>query len=154
MFTEGNQIWRKRTLHGRKRLINEPELFRIAAFEYFQLCENTPILQEDFIGNSAIPVTKKFIRAFTKQGLATYLGFRYYKDIAKLRNVEGFEEVLAEVEQIMFDQKFTAAAVNIFNANLISKDLGISAVIELDDKRKDVADLFPEELRKIADTEE
>ncbi len=61
-------------------------------------------------------------RAFTKRGLCVYMSitndtWSNYKAI--------YPTVTSMVDDIIFEQKFTHAAVDIFNANLISKDLGM-----------------------------
>jgi hypothetical protein len=56
-----------------------------------------------------------------------------------------FSDVITHIEEIIKTQKFTYAAVNMFNANIIARDLGIkdNKEIEIKDTRKEVSDLFP-----------
>lgn len=55
--------------------------------------------------------------------------------------------VIGEIEEVMRSQKFQGAAANIFNATIISRDLGLveRTNVEVDERRK-VAEVFPKKL--------
>lgn len=59
---------------------------------------------------------------------------------------EEFKGVISRIRKEMYSNKFEGATVNMFNANIIARDLGLKdhTVNELEDKRKSISELFPE----------
>lgn len=129
-----NRFWELRSTHGRKRLFESPKLLWEAACEYFQWCEDNPFKEVDFRGGMAKRVTLSKMRPFTMQGLCLYLDcntgyFRDFKDSLKKRadeEAKDFSCVITRVEEIVYNQKFSGAAAGFFNANIISRDLGLA----------------------------
>lgn len=65
-------------------------------------------------------------RAFSKRGLAVFLGIPESRLATyKKRQDPAWQEAVEMIEQAIFTQKFELAAVNVFNAGLISRDLGL-----------------------------
>ena len=65
------------------------------------------------------------MRAMTIQGLCIFL------DIARstwdeYRKREGFSDIITRAESIIYEQKFTGAAAEMLNANIIARDLGLT----------------------------
>ena len=126
---KGNQFWKIRTKHGRDKLFASPELLRKAACLYFEWCEANPLMEVDFKGKDADRVELPKMRAFTMQGLCSYLNcntayFRTFK--AQLPDTDkDFNTVITWIEETVYNQKFTGAAAGFLNANLISRDLGL-----------------------------
>lgn len=135
---EGNQFWKLRSKHGRDKLFESPQLLWEAACEYFEWCDENPFLESKpmvvSIGNNAgssvemveIPIK----RPFTLHGLCLYVRcslsyFRYFKSTIKEEDKD-FLTVIEEIEQTVYDQKFSGAASGFFNANIIARDLGLS----------------------------
>ena len=129
-----NQFWKLRSKHGREKLFTTPEAMEEAAYEYFDWCEKTPLDEIDYRGKDAREVTIPKMRAFTMQGLCLYLDcntdyFRQFKQrISDKSNPElqGFSEVIARIEDIIYNQKFTGAAAGFLNPNIIARDLGLT----------------------------
>lgn len=70
-------------------------------------------------------------RPYTLGGLCIYLGVntKYFNDFEKSlkdKPNEGFSEVICTIKDIIYTQKFEGACVGAFNANLISRELGIA----------------------------
>lgn len=143
---EGNQFWKLRSKHGRDILFATPDLLWEAACEYFQWCEDNPLIEVDFRGKDANEVELPKMRAFTIHGLCRYLGCnsKYFNDF-RAANHEGFSEVLTRIMETIYEQKFTGAAAGFLNANIIARDLGLRDTndINLNDGRKEVSALFP-----------
>jgi hypothetical protein len=132
---QGNRWWQLRSRHGRQKLFESPELLREAANEYFAWCEDNPLLEtkafahEGYVSNHEIP--KK--RVYQLVGFLRYVGAseRYLHSFEKnIRDsndpqLEGFLEVLEYIRTCIHEQKFEGAASGFFNANLISRDLGL-----------------------------
>jgi len=59
---------------------------------------------------------------------------------------EDFKGVVSRIRKEMYSNKFEGAAVNIFNSNIIARDLGLKdhSVNEIEDKRKTISELFPD----------
>ncbi len=70
---KGNQFWKLRSKHGRDKLFATPELLWQAACEYFQWCEDNPIIEVDYKGKDAERGEIPRIRAYTIHGLCLYL---------------------------------------------------------------------------------
>lgn len=126
----GNRFWELRSKHGRDKLFESPEKMWEAACEYFQWCEDNPLIEEDWVGKDAMKVERKKMRAFTLHGLCQYLGcnteyFRNFKNQER-SNIKDFSSVLSAIEETIYNQKFTGAAAGFLNANIIARDLGIA----------------------------
>lgn len=130
---KNNQFWKLRSKHGRDKLFKSPELLWQESCNYFEWCENNPLMAIDFKGKDAIEVEIPKMRAFTMQGLCLYLNcntayFRQFKDSIKGKKdklSKGFSTVIATIEETIYNQKFTGAAAGFLNANIISRDLGL-----------------------------
>lgn len=122
----GNQFWKLRSKHGRDRLFATPELLWEAACEYFEWCENNPLIEVDFRGKDAAQVELPKMRAFTMEGLCRYLdaNTRYFKDFEK-NCPDDFSPIITRIKEIIYDQKFTGAAAGFLNPNIIARDLGL-----------------------------
>ena len=123
----GNRFWELRSKHGRSKLFETAELMWEAACEYFQWCEDNPLEEVDFKGKDADKVRLPKMRAFTIHGLCLYLGCNtaYFRQFKK-DCTEDFSTVIAMIEEVIYNQKFTGAAAGFLNANLISRDLGLA----------------------------
>lgn len=123
----GNQFWKARSKHGRNRLFASAELLWEACCEYFQWVEDNPLLEmKPFAYQGVViqePVAK--MRAMTINGLCLFL------DIDETtwrawREVDGFSTVVSKAEKIIYEQKFTGAAADLLNPNIIARDLGLA----------------------------
>jgi hypothetical protein len=131
---EGNEFWKLRSKHGRDPLFASPELMWEAACEYFQWCEDNPLIEIDFTGKDATMVQKPKMRAFTIHGLCLYLdcNVQYFNDFEKsLKDksndvANGFSAVITRIKETIYNQKFTGAASGFLNPNIIARDLGLS----------------------------
>lgn len=130
---KGNEFWKLRSKHGRDKLFASPELLWEAACEYFQWCEDNPLIEVDFKGKDAERVELPKMRALTIHGLCIYLGVntKYFNDFRDAGH-EDFSEVLTRIMDIIYNQKFTGAAAGFLNPNIIARDLGLTDKKELD----------------------
>jgi len=64
------------------------------------------------------------MRAMTIRGLCFYLRVSD-ETWSNYRKDKDFFGVIHEVEQTIYDQKFTGAAADMLNANIIARDLGL-----------------------------
>lgn len=134
---KGYWAWRATT--GRPKAIPTPEKLLELAFEYFQEVDDTPILKEELLKGGMFAGDKgttNLQRPYTWAGLESKLyaaGIICRLDEYK-RNVTGsyddFQDALRIIDNEMTDQKFSGAAVGIFNAGIIASDLGLAKKIE------------------------
>lgn len=136
----GNQFWKLRSKHGRDKLFATPELLWEAACEYFEWCQENPLIAHEAkvinIGDfkSKVEIVKvPKLRAFNLYELCIYLGCntKYFNDLEEsLRGKndsvsKGFSEVCTRIRETIFSQKFTGAAAGLLNHNIIARDLGL-----------------------------
>ncbi len=120
---KGNEFWKQRSTHGRNPIFEKPEDLLDACYQYFQWVEENPLYESKAFANADTKTIPK-MRAMTIGGLCIYVGIgRTTWDEFKKR--EGFAGVIAQVEQILYTQKFEGAAADLLNGNIISRDLGL-----------------------------
>lgn len=135
----GNQFWKLRSKHGRDKLFASPELLWDAACEYFEWCDENPLIEIDFRGKDAFKVEIPKMRPYTMQGLCLYLDcnsvyFNQFEESLKGKDDDeskGFSKVITRVRETIYNQKFSGAASGFLNPNIIARDLGLSDKQEL-----------------------
>lgn len=144
MAPQGNQFWKLRSKHGRDKLFETPELLWEAACEYFEWCEENPLMEVEQAKGTSKPEKDdegKFVwppnlielpkmRPFTMQGLCLYLDcgtayFRNFKSEERSQSKD-FKSIIGKIEETIYNQKFSGAAAGFLNANIIARDLGLS----------------------------
>lgn len=131
-FPKGNKIWQLRSRAGPHPKFETPEALWEACCEYFQWVEDNPLWEEraSVYRGKIVKAQLRKMRAMTLDGLAIFLdvNVRTWDKWRKDRPDLGL--VITRVEQIIYDQKFTGAAAGLLNANIISRDLGLTEKIE------------------------
>lgn len=131
----GNQFWKARSSHGRNPIFASPDDLWTAASEYFEWVDANPLWEDkvtSFQGvNTHEPVAK--MRAMTLAGLCIFLDIdrTTWTEYGKRQD---FSTVVTRVEEIIRDQKFTGAAADLLNPNIIARDLGLADKSELTGK--------------------
>ena len=126
-FQAGNKFWLARSSHGRNPIFSNPEQLRNACYEYFEWVENNPLYEEKIFHSQGI-ITKDTItkmRAMTIGGLRIFLGI-CEQTWVNYKNNPDFLGVVKEVEEIIYNQKFTGAAADLLNPNIIARELGLA----------------------------
>src|SRR5690554_3727915 len=125
----GNQFWKARATSGRDKIFSTPECLWKSCCEYFQWVEDNPLIEmRPFAYQGEVvqePVPK--MRAMTINGLCIFLDIDL-KTWNNYKNSEGYEDffpVVTQAENIIYEQKFTGAAADLLNANIISRELGL-----------------------------
>jgi hypothetical protein len=125
---KGTQFWKLRNKHGRKKLFETPELLWTSACEYFDWCDNNPILSTKSSSSTQGTSTeeKEHQRPYTKQGLFFYLECSddWLRNFRKTCNND-FLRVIEAIEQTIENQQVAHAMVGVFNANLVARLNGI-----------------------------
>lgn len=131
---QGNQFWKIRSRHGRGKLFAEPELLWEAACEYFEWCEENPLIEVDFKGKDAEEVRLPKMRAFTLEGLCLYLDCNtaYFRNFLNQERADSqdFSSVITKIQETIKNQKYIGAAAGFLNATIVARDLGLSDKIE------------------------
>lgn len=122
----GNQFWKLRSKHGRDLIFGTPELLWEAACEYFEHTDRRKWVRKDWVGKDAVPVDRETDTPYTLSALCLYLGVNrgFWSEFKNAKH-EGFSEIIARIEEIIYSQKFEGASVGAFNANIIARDLGL-----------------------------
>ncbi len=125
-FPEGNQFWKLRSKHGREKLFTTPDLLWEAATEYFEATDKRKWVKTEFNGKNATECHIPNETPYTLSGLCLYLNAsREWWNKFKNANHPDFLQVVSRIDEIIYTQKFEGAAVGAFNANIISRDLGL-----------------------------
>jgi hypothetical protein len=138
---EGNQFWRLRAKHGPNRKFENGEDLWNACCEYFQWVEDNPLIEEKVFASKGEILTYNAckMRAMTITGLSVFLGIdlsTWYE--WKKRN--DLSKVITRVEAIIWDQKFTGAAAELLNHNIIAREIGLMTTPpkEVDDDQEKI----------------
>ena len=126
-FQAGNKFWLARSSHGRNPIFKDAEQLRNACYEYFEWVENNPLYEEKIFHSQGI-ITKDTV---TKMRAMTISGLCIFLDIDRTtwenyRNNHDFFRITKEVEEIIYNQKFTGAAADLLNSNIIARELGLA----------------------------
>lgn len=123
----GNKFWEVRSSHGRKPIFAGPDLLWVACEEYFEWVDANPLYEDKIISFQGVathvPTAK--MRAMTINGLCLFLDISL-QGWANYKTREDFVEVCTRAEHFIREQKFTGAAADLLNANIIARDLGLA----------------------------
>lgn len=170
LFVKGNKMWHKRSKFGRDKTFKSPKLLMEAAVEYFHWCEDNPLLAEELkvvsngngLGSNVEAHELKKVRAFTIMGLCLFCGvnteywrtFKHQLVVNKnntQRVVNAFNSVIVFIENTIYEQKFSAAAAGLLNANIISRDLGLIDKVQSENINYNSVPMSKDEMKNIAD---
>lgn len=131
----GNNFWEIRSKHGRDKLFSSPNLMWEAACEYFQWCNDHPFYRAEnkIVSNggnsgSSVELHKEPVkRPYTMEGLTLFLGcaLSYFRSFKATTTDKDFLTVIEQIQQTVYDQQFGGATSGFFNANIISRALGL-----------------------------
>lgn len=131
-------FWKLRCKHGRDKIFSTPEILWESACGYFQWVEDNPLYETKAFAFQGVVTTEELpkMRAMTLNGLCLYLGIgeSTLHDYGKRGD---FSEVVELIRKTVYEQKFTGAAADLLNANIIARDLGLKDKSELDHKSTD-----------------
>lgn len=141
----GNQLWKLRQRHGRKRKYEDEDSLWLAGISYFEWCEAHPLKEQKFLQDSGKLVrrTVKHIRPMTIQGLCAHLGIS--DETWNTYRRGDYKEVCELVENIMYEQKLSGASAGLMSANLMARYLGLADKQEIKSENT-LTDLSDEQL--------
>lgn len=135
----GYWAWRKKV--GRPKSIANPKKLWNFACDYFESVDLSPYKKQELLrgGDRAGEVVEiDTIMPYTWAGLEAYLYERgIVSDLDKYKHnfdnaYTEFADIVRAINKVMFDQKFSGAAVGAFNANIIARELGLAERSEVD----------------------
>ena len=127
----GNQFWKARSKHGRDKIFSNESVLWDAACEYFQWVEDNPLMEDKVFAYQG-EVTHESVekmRAMTIGGICIFLDITH-DTWDRYRKLKDFKGVITRIENIIRTQKFSGAAADLLNANIIARDLGLSDKIK------------------------
>ncbi len=127
-FAPGNRFWEARSSHGPKPKFDNPDDLWEACVEYFEWVEENPLWEEKGFAFQGVVTKERFakMRAMTIGGLCIFLDIdeTTWRDWAKTR--PDLSPIISRVENVIRHQKFTGAAADLLNPNIIARDLGLA----------------------------
>jgi hypothetical protein len=123
----GNRFWEARSKHGRSPVFaSAPDLWN-ACIEYFEWVEDNPLWASKTVNFQGAPIDlpEAKMRAMTIDGLCLFLDITDQTLYNYKNRGEDFLEVITKAEKVIKYQKFTGAAADLLNANIIARDLGL-----------------------------
>jgi len=126
-FQIGNEAWKARTKHGRDKLFTTPEILWEACVEYFEWVSKNPLWETKSYMYQGVPIQDQIDkpRAMTITGLCIFLDITT-KTWGEYKANNDFSYIIGKVEDIIRTQKLEGAAADIFNANIIARELGLA----------------------------
>lgn len=121
------ELWQIKNPVGRPRVFKSPEDMLETATAYFEWVVEHPLWEaKAFAYQGEVKVEKlPKMRAMTLDGLWLHMGITR-KCWDSYRQREEFLPVVTRIETIIREQKFTGAAAELLNPNIIARDLGLA----------------------------
>lgn len=144
-FLTGNRFWEARSSHGAKPKFEKAEDLWSACCEYFVWVEENPLYETKGFAFQGVVTKETFpkMRAMTIAGLCLFLDVSLETWITWRKERADLSDVITQAEAIIREQKFSGAAADLLNPNIIARDLGLADKQE--HTGKDGADLIPED---------
>ncbi|HIC6634079.1 TPA: DNA-packaging protein [Salmonella enterica subsp. enterica] len=138
---KGNRFWEARSSHGRNPKFESPEALWAACCEYFEWVEANPLYEVKAFAFQGVVTQESLpkIRAMTISGLCIFLDITR-QTWGTFRAMKGFSDITTRAEEIIYDQKFSGAAADLLNANIIARDLGLKEQSQVEDVTPDKVD--------------
>jgi hypothetical protein len=138
---KGNRFWEARSSHGRNPIFGSPDELWSACAEYFDWIEDNPLYETKAFAFQGV-VTQE---AIPKMRAMTIIGLCLFLDIDRstwyaLKAKEGFSDIMTRAEEVIYNQKFSGAAADLLNANIIARDLGLKEQSQVEDVTPDKGD--------------
>lgn len=123
---EGNRFWEARSKHGRNPIFASDDELWLAAIEYFEWVEDNPLFERKSFQFQGEIITDDIpkMRAMTINGLCIFLDISE-DTFANYGKKDDFLGVTSKIRSIIYDQKFSGAAADLLNPNIIARDLGL-----------------------------
>lgn len=145
---KGNQFWKNADHSNQNLAFDSPEELWEKAKEYFKWCDENPLKEEKlfhFQGKITRDTINK-MRAYTQKELCLFIGvnevYLSQFDEEKAGRNKEYAKIITRIRDIIYTQKFTGAAADLLNPNIIARELGLSE--KTDHTIKSEQPLFPD----------
>lgn len=149
---KNHPLWPSKEKFRKPKIFETPEDLLSTAIQYFQWCDQNPLVKKDFVrgGESAGTIVDlETYRPYLIEGLCNFAGItvQTFDNYSKKKEYENYFEVCRVIRDTIFRQNLEGGLVGGFNAMLVARKLGIQDKIQsiIDDRRKEIDDLFPPE---------
>ncbi|MDQ8200689.1 DNA-packaging protein [Pelagicoccus enzymogenes] len=144
---KGNQYWKLRESQGRPPKYSDPDELWAKCCDYFEWVEANPIIEKQVLNSKSGPVSVEVPkhRPMTKAGLCIHLGIGQ-STLDEMQKREDLLAVITRAREVIYVQKFEGAAIGVFNANLIARELGLRDHQKVEQTVNPYADMSEEEL--------
>jgi hypothetical protein len=121
------RLWEQRPRLGPYPYYDDPAELWLDCVSYFEWAADNAVLTIDVVKyqGEALVIDIPHPRPMTQMGLCVFLGITHPTWQSWRRREEVFADVVATVDAVIFEQKFTGAAVGLFNPALIARELGL-----------------------------
>lgn len=156
-YVEQEQLWKQSNPLDKKKKFETPKAMLEAACSYFNFIDKNPFYRaeakvvEGQIENASVPV----MRAYTWDGLCIFLGIgeAYFREFRR-KTIEhsdpDYVTVIEWIGKVIKNQKFTGAASGFFNAQIISRDLGLVDKVDNINRNYNSVELSKVEIKKLS----
>ncbi|MCK8490446.1 DNA-packaging protein [Spirosoma sp. RP8] len=135
-FKTANQAWRLRHTTGRTPRFATPQALWQAATDYFEWVDQNPWMKTEHRirpttsaqGAQTCLIDLPLIRPYTLSGLCAYwrVSQSYWRKFKESkRDDESFQWAINRIKDVIYSQKFEGAVLGYFNANIITRELGL-----------------------------
>lgn len=151
---KGNRFWEARATSGRKPIFANPDQLWNSACEYFKWVEDNPLMETKGFAFQGVVTMEEFpkMRAMTIQSLCMFLDIGT-QTLDDYEAREDFSGIVKHIKGVIYEQKFTGAAADLLNSNIIARELGLSEKRDhssTDGTMSPSRNLSDEELMRIA----
>ena len=130
---KNNKYWIKRKKHGKDKNLKTPQQLWELACDYFQWCVDNPLQEEKGFAYQGYITKENFdkLRAFTWKGFELLLAEKAIlcdiNDYKKCKDgrYKDYAHIIRRIGNVIYEQKFTGAAADLLNPNLIARELGL-----------------------------
>jgi hypothetical protein len=132
------QLWDMVNLGGQPRKFETQEELYNACLKYFEWATDNPIYDIKPFHFQGVVTLEKIPkpRIFTVQGMCLFLNINrdsWYQWAKEDR----YSDTVKAINNIIFEQKYSGAAVDIFNSGLVARDLGLRDITAIDHTSSD-----------------
>lgn len=110
-----------------------PEELWDGAVEYFQWCNDNPWIKKDWVGKDADEVEREMQRPYSISGLCIFINISddTFQNYCKGEGYETYFGICSHIKKIIDTQHFEGGMVGAFNANIVTRKLGLAEKQEM-----------------------
>ena len=143
-FEIGNIHWALRESDDLKQPLLRPHELIERFKDYIEHLQNNPIKVNVIQQKTGAVIEVPRARPWSVKGFCLHAGIAQ-NTFYGYANRDGYKNICKVIQDAVYVQKFEGAAVGIFNAPMIMRDIGLNDTVNhtLEDNRKTVEELFP-----------